>query len=96
MPDEIMIYLVFWFIVGTLIGALIGQSKGRVGAGAFFGFILGAIGWLIIALGPNLKPKCPHCGGVIVVGATKCKNCGSDLNFHNSSSSSFSSRRGIK
>jgi hypothetical protein len=71
--------LIIWIIVGTLVGALIGQAKGRVAAGAFFGFLLGPIGWLITALGPNKKPKCPECGGEIVPGARKCKNCGSQL-----------------
>jgi hypothetical protein len=74
-PEELLV----WFIISTLVGALIGQSKGRVGAGAFFGFLIGPIGWLIIALGPNKKPKCPFCNGEIAKGAIKCKNCGSDL-----------------
>ncbi len=69
--------LIIWLIIGTLIGALIGQSKGRTGAGAFMGFLLGPIGWLVIALGPSRKPTCPECGGEIVPGARRCKNCGS-------------------
>jgi hypothetical protein len=70
---------IIWMIIGLLIGTLIGQIKGRTGAGAFFGLLLGPLGWIIIALGPNKKPKCPFCGGIIVEGAVKCKNCGSDL-----------------
>ena len=65
--------------VGALIGALIGQSRGRTGAGAVLGLLLGPIGWLAVALGPNLKPKCPLCGGVIIQGAQRCKNCGGDI-----------------
>ncbi|MGA2286803.1 MAG: hypothetical protein ABSG55_11125 [Dehalococcoidia bacterium] len=71
--------LIIWIVIGTLVGALIGQAKGRVGTGAIFGFLLGPIGWLVTALGPNENPKCPFCGGEIVKGAIKCKNCGSDL-----------------
>ena len=71
--------VIYWVIIGTLIGALIGQRKQRAVAGAFFGFLLGPLGWLMIALGPSMKPKCPHCRGEIVQGASKCKNCGSDL-----------------
>ena len=74
--------LIIWLVVGALVGALIGQAKGRPGAGTAFGLLLGPIGWLITALGPNLKPKCPFCGGEIVEGAIKCKNCGSDLRSH--------------
>lgn len=71
--------LIIWIVIGTFVGALIGQAKGRVGAGAVFGFLFGPIGWLITALGPNNMPKCPECGGQIVKGAKKCKNCGSAL-----------------
>ena len=66
-------------IIGSGVGAIIGQSKGRTGAGAFLGLLLGPIGWLVVAVGPNMKLKCPLCGGVIVEGAIKCKNCGSDI-----------------
>jgi len=72
--------IVIWIIIGILVGALIGQSKGRVSARTFFGFLLGPIGWLITAIGPNKKPKCLFCGGEIVEGAIKCKNCCSKLN----------------
>lgn len=65
--------------VTGLVGALIGQVKNRVGLGIFLGLILGPIGWLIIALCENHSLKCPECGGVVVEGARKCKNCGSTL-----------------
>lgn len=41
----------FWVILGALVGAAIGQKKTRVGAGIFFGLILGPMGWLIVAVG---------------------------------------------
>ena len=71
--------LVLFVMLNPLIGALIGQSKNRVIAGAFFGFLLGPIGWLIVALGPNLKRKCPHCAEPISSKARVCKHCGRDL-----------------
>ena len=76
---ELTSYLLLWCLIGGLIGLLIGQTKGRAGAGFFFGMLLGPLGWLVVAAGPSLKPKCPDCGGVIVEGARKCKNCGSEL-----------------
>jgi hypothetical protein len=79
MYDYLMIWLLIWLIAGPILGILIGQQKGRMGAGLLFGILLGPLGWLIVALGPNFHPKCSHCGGTIVEGASKCKNCGSSL-----------------
>jgi len=47
-PTYVLIWAVF-----SVVGALIGATKKRVGAGAFWGFLLGPIGWVIILLGPN-------------------------------------------
>jgi len=41
--------IAFWCIVGGLVGALIGSFKGRAGAGFWWGFFLGIIGWIIAA-----------------------------------------------
>ena len=35
------------------IGAAFGSNKGRIGAGFWYGFFFGPIGWLVIAIGPN-------------------------------------------
>ena len=40
-----------------LIGAAIGQTRGRVEAGFVWGFLLGPLGWLIVLLGPNPKKE---------------------------------------
>lgn len=68
-----------WPIVGGLIGAAIGQSKNRIAGGLILGLLLGPIGWLLVAVGPNNNPKCTACKGTVEKGATKCKNCGTDL-----------------
>jgi hypothetical protein len=44
-------------VFGGLIGAAIGNHKGRGVAGFFFGLFLGPLGWFIIAIGPDLRPK---------------------------------------
>src|SRR5208283_2837355 len=49
------IALVLYFIVFGLIGVVVGQRKGRAFAGFVFGALLGPIGWLIVALGPDVK-----------------------------------------
>ena len=72
-------YLIYWIVINALIGGAIGARKKRVGAGIIFGILLGPIGWILVAAGPNMGPKCPECGGDVVTGARKCKNCGSDL-----------------
>lgn len=74
--------LFFWIGYGLifgLLGVLIGRVKNRRLAGFVFGLLLGPLGWLIVLVGPNLYPKCPECGGVVVPNARKCKNCGSVL-----------------
>jgi 4-amino-4-deoxy-L-arabinose transferase-like glycosyltransferase len=59
MPENLTLVFWLWAILGALIGAAIGQRKGRGGAGFFFGLILGPIGWIIIAVGPDLRQKVP-------------------------------------
>jgi hypothetical protein len=72
-------WLLFWAIVGAAVGQAIGRSKGRPEAGLWWGLLLGVIGWIVVAIGPDLRPKCPECGGTVVAGARRCKNCGSDI-----------------
>lgn len=39
----------------SLIGAAFGRKKGREGAGALFGALLGPVGWALILIGPDLS-----------------------------------------
>lgn len=64
--------------VGAAVGFLLGRVKGRPGAGTLWG-LLGPIGWLVVAQGSDLRPKCASCGGVVIAGAAKCLHCGSNL-----------------
>jgi hypothetical protein len=71
--------LLLWALVGGLLGAAIGSTKNRLHGGFWLGLVLGPIGWLLIIVGPDYRPKCPECKGVIVPGAARCKNCGAAL-----------------
>jgi len=71
--------LVIWIVVGGLVGVLCGTARGRVNEGFLFGALLGPIGWLLILVGPDKRPKCSECGGVVVPGARKCMHCGSEI-----------------
>lgn len=73
-----MEWIVIVFI-GAIVGALIGRAKNREMEGVLTGCLFGPLGWLIMAFASDHWPKCPHCKGRVVQGATKCKNCGSDL-----------------
>ncbi len=86
-----MTYIVIWIVCGIL-GAMIGSSKGRGGAGFALSFLLGPLG-VIIAL--FLKPnsgkveaeavvsggmrKCPFCAELVKTEAVICKHCQKDL-----------------
>lgn len=67
------------WLISAVVGALIGNTKGRPAAGAVWSLLLGPIGWLVICIAPDVRPKCPDCGGAIVANARKCKNCGTSL-----------------
>jgi hypothetical protein len=45
----VFILLLFWCGVGGLVGWAIGNSKGRGTEGFWLGFLLGIIGWIIVA-----------------------------------------------
>ena len=61
------------------LGSAIGSYRGRKDEGFWFGLCLGPIGWIITALLPESGPKCPHCLGVVPVGATRCKHCAAEI-----------------
>jgi hypothetical protein len=66
-------------LIGGLVGALIGRSRGRLVDGLGWGIILGPIGWLIVALLNDKRPKCSLCGGVINLGVSRCCHCGGEI-----------------
>ena len=77
--DSFVLLLACWCF-SAVVGYFIGSSKGDPVGGAVWGFVLGPIGWLIVAMSKDGRKKCPHCGGVLGAGrVTRCKNCGQAL-----------------
>ena len=84
----VAVFVVFW-ILWIVLGAVIGDSKGRVGEGLLLGFFLGLIGVIIIAFmsastaGSNRVPgtmtKCPYCAELVQKEAVLCRFCNSAL-----------------
>ncbi len=54
--------------------------------GFWLGFILGPIGIIIAATLADERFKCPECGGAVVPGKPRCKNCGADIPIPTSAS----------
>lgn len=74
MEIAVITWLVFW----TLLGALIGKQKGRADSGVVWGLLLGPIGCLITALLPDRRKvyRCPACFGEVDGEASRCRHCG--------------------
>ena len=66
-------------LLSGLVGAAIGQGRGRRGAGFFFGLIAGPIGWAVVAAGPDLRTRCRFCQAPVAAKAERCPHCAADL-----------------
>jgi hypothetical protein len=75
-PSEIML-LVFWVIIGAIVGGAIGATRNNREAGIFLGALLGPIGWIITFFTDN-RPKCLKCQAPMNNGASCCSHCGYD------------------
>ncbi len=73
-----MLYYICW-LLSAVVGAIIGNAKGRPTAGGFWGLLLGPLGWLLIASVPDERPKCAECLSAVPEGARKCRYCGSAI-----------------
>lgn len=86
-----MTFIVIW-IASSILGVMIGSSKGRSGAGFALGFLLGPLGVIITlflkpdtakveeeALGSGGMRKCPFCAELVKTEALVCKHCQRNL-----------------
>lgn len=76
----LLLFLAPGLCVSALVGYFIGNGKGRGGDGAVWGLLLGPLGWLVVALGPDLRRKCPLCAGALPnAKVTRCLHCGQEI-----------------
>lgn len=85
--------IVFFWLIGSIVVAIIAMSRRRTGAGWFVLSLLFSpllMGILVLALGSRPAPdfeqqdgrprmKCPACAELILAEATKCKHCRTNL-----------------
>lgn len=76
--------LLFWPILGALIGVAAAQRRGfSIAAGVLGGLILGPFAFLMFFVSGVTKDdrhvKCPHCAEFIKTEAKVCKHCGRDV-----------------
>lgn len=79
--DQMVLWVLYDFVIFGSIGMVIGSRKGRVMAGLLWSMLLGPIGWLLVGFGPNLKvgdaiaKPCPHCRQLIARTVAECPHC---------------------
>ena len=75
--------VICWVMLFGSVGSVIGKPRGRSEAGFLFGALLGPIGWLVVAFGPDFasdpRPMgvkhCPYCGATMKPGEMICPGC---------------------
>lgn len=77
--DDVTLWWMVGSGVGLVVGAVIGTAKHRAVTGAIWGGLLGPVGWLIVAIGPDAAQRrakrCPHCLGLLPVQQSQCAHC---------------------
>ena len=75
-----VLFVLFFWCIWTVIGAIAGGYRGRVIEGAGMGFLLGPIGLLLfLCLFRDLRPHCQACKKVLIPGALRCPYCTTTL-----------------
>jgi len=74
-----VLVVIAWF-AGPVIGFLIGSGRGRAELGGVLGFLLGPIGWAVVAAFSDVRPRCPECEGVLPSrNVSRCKHCTAEI-----------------
>lgn len=79
--DWLIFYAVIAFIC-TAAGTAIGHEKRQASTGFVLGLVFGPVGLIVMAVLPKrYYYTCPHCGGGIEKGFSRCRHCGGEVTF---------------
>lgn len=76
--------MLFWALIGALIGLAAANKKGfSVAGGIIGGILLGPLAFLMFFVSGvskgDAKRKCPYCAEWVQGAATVCKHCGKEI-----------------
>ncbi|MGL4575986.1 MAG: hypothetical protein ACRCV9_14470 [Burkholderiaceae bacterium] len=82
---QIEFLVAIYALIALGVGIAVGMARGRPLAGFLWALLLGPVGWLLVAVGPDMRNapvrsamrglECPHCAAQIKKDTVWCNAC---------------------